>query len=61
MEPEKLAYSVAEAARVVGVSRPTMYNWLNRPDFPCLRVGGVVRIPVRAFEDWLNTQAGVRS
>ena len=58
---EKLAYSVSEAARVVGVSRPTMYNWLNQPNFPCLRVGGVVRIPIRAFEEWLNTQAGVKT
>ena len=58
---EKLAYSVAEAARVVGVSRPTMYGWINKPNFPCLRIDGVVRIPVRAFEDWINNQAGVQT
>lgn len=61
MGTEKLAFSISEAARVVGVSRPTMYQWMNKPDFPCLRVGGVVRIPVRAFEIWINEQAGVKT
>lgn len=60
MAGDRLAYSVSEAARLIGVSRPTVYAWLNVPGFPWLRVGGVVRIPARALEEWLNTQTGVR-
>lgn len=30
---EPLAVSAAEAARLLGVSRPTVYNLLNREDF----------------------------
>lgn len=55
----RIALTISETARAVGVSRPTIYRWMERPDFPVARVGGVVRIPARAFERWLEAQAGV--
>lgn len=54
---ERVAYSVSELAHLVGVSRPTIYNWTKLPGFPVLRIGGVVRIPAGAFETWMNEQA----
>lgn len=56
---EKLAYTVSEAARAAGVSRPTVYRWIHIPDFPVARIGGCTRIPVEAFKRWINQQAGV--
>ncbi len=56
---EKLAYTVSEAARAAGVSRPTVYRWIRIPDFPVARIGGCTRIPVEAFKRWINQQAGV--
>ena len=54
---EKLAYSVAEAARALGVSRPTVYRLLDRPDFPKVRVGTRVIIPCDLFAAWLEREA----
>ena len=56
---ERLAYTVTEAAKLAGVSRPTLYKWLNLDGFPVARIGGCVRIPAEAFKVWLEKQAGV--
>ena len=56
---EKLAFTVKEAAEAVGVSRPTIYEWMKIEGFPVARVGGCVRIPVRAFERWIEERSGV--
>jgi len=53
-----IAVNVAEAARLVGVSRPTMARWTHLPGFPVVRLGGIVRIPLRDLEDWLRKQEG---
>ena len=36
---ERLALSVSEAAALLGVSRPTMYQLLRREGFPAFKVG----------------------
>ena len=56
---ERLAYSPTELARLMEVSRPTVYSWLKIDGFPVVRIGGVTRIPAKAFEEWLNAQTGV--
>ncbi|WP_363316721.1 helix-turn-helix domain-containing protein [uncultured Dysosmobacter sp.] len=58
---ERLAYSPTEAAAAAGVSRPTLYRWMHMDGFPVARLGGCTRIPARAFEAWLNRQAGVHA
>lgn len=55
---EKLVFSVAEAASVLGVSRPTLYRILERPDFPKVRVGSRIVIPRNLFISWLEKEAG---
>ncbi|MBU5456514.1 helix-turn-helix domain-containing protein [Oscillibacter sp. MSJ-31] len=59
-KPEILAYSVATAAQVAEVSRPTIYRWMQLSGFPVARIGGCTRIPADAFKRWLEAQAGVR-
>lgn len=54
---ERLAYTVSEAASLAGVSRPTMYKWVNMAGFPVARIGGCTRIPAEAFKRWLEQQA----
>ena len=56
---ERLAYTVTEAAAAAGVSRPTLYRWMNAPGFPAFRIGGTVRVPVDAFNEWLRLQTTV--
>ena len=54
---EPLTVSAAEAARLLGVSRPTVYILLNRTDFPSFRVGNRVLVSVAGLRDWIDRQA----
>ena len=53
---EPLAVSTTEAARLLGVSRPTLYQLLNRADFPSFRVGSRVLISVAGLQKWIDQQ-----
>lgn len=46
--------TVAQAAEYVGVSRRTMYRWVDDKLVPVLRVRGIVRIPRQALDRWLQ-------
>lgn len=56
---EPLAVSTAEAARLLGVSRPTLYTLLNREDFPCFHVGNRVLVSVAGLQEWIDRQTKV--
>lgn len=53
---EPLSVGAADAARLLGVSRPTLYTLLNRTDFPSFRVGGRVLISVDGLREWIKQQ-----
>ena len=53
---EPLAVGATEAARLLGISRPTLYQLLNRQDFPSFRVGGRVLISVAGLQEWIDRQ-----
>lgn len=57
--PQKLAYSVDEAAQVLGVSRGTIYNLIHRADFPALKVGNRQLISREGLAEWVRKQAGM--
>lgn len=50
----KLAISVPEMAKVLGISRSMAYTLVNRADFPSARLGQRIVVPVDALKDWLN-------
>ncbi len=55
---EKLALDVSEAAALIGVSRPTMYAIMNRPDFNAsFKIGKRTKISKKKFEIWIEAQA----
>ena len=54
---EKLAYNSKEAAAALGVSLPTFYELSNRDDFPVVRVGRRVLVPVDGLREWLAKEA----
>ena len=56
---DKLAYSITEAARVLGISRPTMYLLLDKPGFPAFRVGNRRLISVEGLKNWIRDQTEV--
>lgn len=58
---EPLAVKPSEAARLLDVSRTTLYGWMNRADFPVVRLGGCTRIPVDGLREWLARQTEGRT
>lgn len=54
---EKLAYNAKEAAATLGISLPTFYELSNRADFPCVRIGRRIIVPVDSLRAWLAKEA----
>lgn len=57
-EIEPMAVSAAEAAQLLGVSRPTVYQLMGREDFPAFKIGGRTLISVDGLRRWVEQQAG---
>lgn len=53
---EPLAVSAAEAARLLGVSRPTIYQYIGRADFPSFKLGNRTLIAVDGLRAWVRAQ-----
>lgn len=51
-----LALTVKQFAVRMQVSMPTAYAMTNQPDFPRLRAGKKILIPVAALERWIDDQ-----
>lgn len=54
---EKATYSVKEAAAVLGVSLPSMYDITEQKGFPLLRVGRKKLVLKEKFHDWMEEQS----
>lgn len=54
---DKMAYSSAEVAEVLGISRPTVYTLLKRIDFPSFKIGTRTLVPVDGLREWVAQQA----
>ena len=50
----RVALTPAEAAKLIGISMPKMYELCRRSDFPAIRIGKSIRIPKSRFEAWLE-------
>lgn len=59
MEP--LAVSAAEAARLLGVSKPKVYDLIRSEGFPAFKLGGRTLISVDGLRTWIKerTEANV--
>ena len=57
---EPLAVSAGEAARLLGESRPTVYQLMGREDFPSFKVGTRTLISVEGLREWIRKQAEVK-
>lgn len=51
-----LAVNMTEAARLLGVSRPTLYRLAKTPGFPVVRLGGCTRVLVDDLREWMKQQ-----
>lgn len=41
---------------ILGVSKPTAYELMERPDFPLIRIGRLKRVTREGFFHWLSEQ-----
>lgn len=54
---ERLAVSIPEAAAMLSVSKPTMYEITKRSDFTAaFRVGGRTLVSVAGLQSWIDQQ-----
>lgn len=51
-----LAVNMAQAARLLGDSRPTVYRLAKLPGFPVVHLGGCTRVLVSDLQDWARQQ-----
>jgi excisionase family DNA binding protein len=50
----KLLLRPAEAADAIGVSRSKAYELIASGQTPSIRVGGSVRVPIQALQEWIE-------
>ena len=55
---EPLLVRVEEAARILSLSRSTIYEMLDAGELPSVRRGTARRIPVAALHAWVAQQTG---
>ena len=46
-------YTVKDLQEILHVSRPVIYNLLQKKEFRVLKIGEKYLIPMKSFEDWL--------
>ena len=54
---EPMAVSAVEAARLLGVSKPKVYELMGREDFPAFKLVGRTLISVEGLRAWVKAQA----
>lgn len=57
---ERIVYTVDEAAKILGISRPTAFQGVERGEIPHIRVGRRILIPKAAL-DKLLANAGSKA
>ncbi len=53
---EKLLLRVTEAAELASVSRTTAYELIASGQWPAVRVGAAVRVPLAGLRAWVEAQ-----
>ncbi len=53
---EKLLLRVTEAAELASVSRTTAYELIASGQWPVVRVGAAVRVPLAGLRAWVEAQ-----
>jgi excisionase family DNA binding protein len=51
---ERLLLRPAEVADLIGIGRSKVYEMLASGELPCIRVGGGLRVPALALQEWVE-------
>jgi excisionase family DNA binding protein len=58
---QRLLLRPTEAADAIGISRSKAYALIASGEIPSIRIGGSVRVPVAALNEWIDRQLGGRT
>lgn len=53
---QPLTVGMAEAARLLNVSRTTVYRYAKMPGFPAFTIGGRTLVSVEGLRKWVDNQ-----
>ena len=51
--PQSRTHTVNDIAAILGIGRATAYRLANSGAFKTIRIGNMIRISRKSFEDWL--------
>ena len=54
--PQSRTYTVNDIAAILGIGRATAYKLANSGLFKTIRIGNMIRISRKSFEEWLNME-----
>ena len=54
--PQSRTYTVNDIAAILGIGRATAYKLANSGEFKTIRIGNMIRISRKSFEDWLKAE-----
>ncbi|MGF0006494.1 helix-turn-helix domain-containing protein [Eubacteriales bacterium SGI.150] len=54
---EPLAVSAPEAARLLGISKPKVYQLMGQEGFPSFKLGGRTLVSVDGLREWVRNQS----
>lgn len=53
---EPIAVSASDAARLLGVSKPKVYELINQEGFPAFKLGGRTLVSLDGLREWVRKQ-----
>ena len=54
--PQSRTYTVNDIAVILGIGRASAYKLANSGAFKTIRIGNMIRISRKSFEDWLKME-----
>ena len=54
--PQSRTYTVNDIAAILGIGRASAYKLANSGLFKTIRIGNMIRISRKSFEDWLKAE-----
>lgn len=54
--PQSRTYTVNDIAAILGIGRASAYKLANSGAFKTIRIGNMIRISRKSFEDWLKIE-----
>lgn len=58
---EKIAYSVSELGKALGIGRSSAYELIHSEGFPAVQIGRRLIVPIDALNEWLKERGAERA